>query len=97
MIRGGVVSSCPVEHGQGDSGGVRVAPSPLGTLAIHPRLQFPDQIILFDVPGTVGLWPEFRHGELSFQADGHDGSHELEPLWRQCTMGTSLEQEAAFC
>ena len=97
MIRERVISSCPVEHGQGDSGGACIASSSLGTLAIHPRLQFPDQIILFDVPGTVGLWPEFRHGELSFQADGHDGSHELEPLWRQCTMGTSLEQEAAFC
>ena len=76
MIRERVISSCPVEHGQGDSGGACIASSSLGTLAIHPRLQFPDQIILFDVPGTVGLWPEFRHRELSFQADGHDGSHE---------------------
>ena len=97
MIRERVILSCPVEHGQGDSGGVRIAPSSSSTLPIHPRLQFPDQTILFDVPGTVGLWPEFRYGELTFQADGHDGSHELEPLWRQCTMGTSLEQEAAFC
>ena len=86
-----------MEHGQGDSGGMSIPPASLSILSTYPRLQLPDEIALFDVPGTIGLWLEFRHGELGFQAYGHDGSHELEPLLRQCTMGTSLEQEAAFC
>ena len=86
-----------MEHGQGDSGGVSIPPASLGILSTYPRLQLPDEIVLFDVPSAVGLWTEFWHGKLSFQTLAHDGSHELEPLWRQCTMGTPLQQEAAFC
>ena len=80
VIRSGVMSSCSVEHGQSDSGGVSIAASPLGTLPIYPRLQLPDKIGLFDVPCAVGLRPKFGNWDLGVQTHGHDGSHELQPV-----------------